>query len=822
MRKNGMQLLALLSISMFTTAQQITGKVKDTQGHPIEKATVSVMNPTDSSVIKLAVTNEEGQYRISLPTGHYLICVSHIGFVSACTTNTGQPATGDDGIPDILLTKENATSLAAVTVTSKKPLIEVRADKTILNVEGSVNAIGTDAWGLLRKSPGVTIDKDDNISLAGKNGVQVYIDGKPSPLTRADLASYLKSLQSSQIEAIELITNPAARFDAAGNAGIINIKLKKNKAFGTNGNVNAGYGIGVFPKYNGGFSFNHRNRAVNIYGNYSYASNTSNIIIGGYRSVLDTLFNGHIEAIVPDKTHGFKTGADFFINAKNTIGILVNGNLNRNSFNSDSRTSIVYIPDGVVDRILQASNRNKMRANNVTVNTNYHYTDTAGYDFNADMDYGVYRNDGNQLQPNYYYDATGTSLISQFIYRFVSPTEIDLLTARADYEQNYKGGRLGVGGKRSSISTRNNFKRYDVSQLSPEQRALDISRSNEFDYEEQINALYVNYSKQGKGKFFQLGLRMEHTLSKGESFPLLADGSVNKTVAQSFRRSYTDFFPSAAITFNKQPMNQWGLAYSRRIDRPAYQDLNPFEFKLDEYTFLKGNTSLRPQYTHIVTVTNSYRYKLNTSVSYSHVNDVFTYLVDTIERSKGFATRKNLARQDVVAVNISYPVVYKTYTAFVNLSGNYSHNRADFGGGNRVVNLDALSFNIFMQQSFQFGKTKAWTGELSGWYNSATIWEGTLRSRPMWSVDAGLQKSLWKGQGTVKVAVADIFYAMKFDVRSNFSGQEIRSYGSMESRQLKLAFTWRLGSNTVKAANERREASEEEMKRTRKSGGFGG
>jgi len=229
MRKNGMLLSALLSISMLTTAQQITGKVKDIQGHPIEKATVSVLNPTDSSVVKLAVTNPEGQYRIPLPAGHYLICVSHIGFVSACTTIPGQPATGDDVLPDILLTKENATSLAAVTVTSKKPLIEVRADKTILNVEGSVNAIGTDAWGLLRKSPGVTIDKDDNISLAGKNGVQVYIDGKPSPLTRADLASYLKSLQASQIEAIELITNPAARFDAAGN-GYHQHKIEKEQS----------------------------------------------------------------------------------------------------------------------------------------------------------------------------------------------------------------------------------------------------------------------------------------------------------------------------------------------------------------------------------------------------------------------------------------------------------------------------------------------------------------------------------------------------------------------------------------------------------------
>src|SRR6185295_14680936 len=175
-------------------------------------------------------------------------------------------------------------SLQGVTVTSEKPMVEVKADKTIVNVEGTMNAVGNDAMELLRKSPGVTVDKDDNINLAGKNGVQIYIDGKPSPLTGTDLTSYLKSMQSAQIESIEIITNPSAKYEAAGNAGIINIRLKKNKAFGTNGSVSAGFNQGVYPKYNAGFSLNYRNNKFNIFGNYNYNKGKNENRLNLYRT----------------------------------------------------------------------------------------------------------------------------------------------------------------------------------------------------------------------------------------------------------------------------------------------------------------------------------------------------------------------------------------------------------------------------------------------------------------------------------------------------------------------------------------------------------
>lgn len=804
------------------TAQTITGVAKDELGNGIEKATVSLLRGKDSTVIKLAVTDISGKYSFTAPgAGTYLISATHVGYSPVYSAPIEVSGTAEISVPDMMIDKTTG-NLGDVTVTSKKPMVEVMADKTILNVEGTINATGTDVLGLLRKSPGVLVDKDDNLSLAGKNGVKVYIDGKPAPLVGADLANYLKSIQSVQVEAIELITNPSAKYDAAGNAGIINIKLKKNKAFGTNGSVNAGYNIGVYPKYNGGFNFNHRNKGINVFGDYNYSNSKVNSPFNLYRIVLDTLFDNNVNLIMGTKSHVFKTGADFFIDKKNTFGVLINGNLSENSFNNNSRTLISYKPTGVIDRVLTTNNVNNMKGNNVNFNLNYRFADTAGHELNLDADYGLFRNKGNQLQPNFYYNPAGTVLLSQVMYRFISPTDIDIYTFKADYEQNFQKGRLGIGSKISSINTNNNFQRFNVQQLAPSEiKSLDVSRSNEFDYEEKISALYVNYNKQLKGKMIQFGVRMENTVSNGDSYELNADGSVNKSSKQRFKRNYTNFFPSAAITFNKNPMKQWGLSYSRRIDRPVYQDLNPFEFKLDEYTFMKGNTNLRPQYTNIVTLTNTYKYKLNTSLSYSHVKDVFTFLVDTTEKSKSFLTRKNLTTQDVVALNISYPFTYKNYMAFFNFSGNYSHYKADFGGGSRVVDLNAASFNIYMQHSYKFGKKQDWTGEISGWYNSPAIWEGAFKSKSMWTMDAGMQKTIFKGKGTFKVSVSDIFFSMKFSGYSNFAGQYSRFRGSFESRQFKTALTWRFGSNTVKAANQRKDASEEEKKRTRSSGGFG-
>lgn len=793
-------------------AQKVSGLVKDEQGKGLDKTTVSLLRAKDSSVVKLSVTNNDGAFSIQSAAGNYLVSVSHIGY----TTKYSAPfeVAGDVTLPAIQVMKA-ASNLQGVTVTAQKPIIEVKADKTILNVEGTINAVGYDALELLRRSPGVMIDKDDNVSLAGKNGVQVFIDGKPSPLSGTDLANYLKSLQSAQIEAIEIITNPSAKYEAAGNAGIINIRLKKNKTFGTNGSVSLGYVQGVYPKYNGGLNLNHRNKSVNIFGTYNYNNGNNLMRMNSVKNQFDTLFDQKNRMVFKNNTHGFKAGLDYFINNKSTIGAVVTGNIADNDFNTSGPMNFYYKPTGQLVKVLQATNNNDMTRNNINTNLNYRYSVLGGKDLSIDADYGFFKIRSNQMQPNIYYQPNGTTEISRVVYNMLSPSDIDLFSFKTDYEQNYKGGRLALGGKIGIVNTDNDFQRYDVFTSS---KVLDTAKSNRFKYKENINALYVNYNKQlKKGIMFQFGLRAENTNIEGQSTGFKKTSTwVNYD--STFKRHYTDLFPSAAVTFNKNPMKQWTIAYSRRIDRPAYQDLNPFEFKLNEYTFMQGNTDLRPQYTNSFSITNVYKYRLTTKLNYSHVKDIFAMIPDTVkgESTKGFMQKRNLAKQDVVSFNISYPFQYKWYSFFATANANYSHYQADYGTGNRKVDLKVFSWTYFMQNSLNLGK--GWTGEVSGLFISPSVWQGIIKSKAMGTVDLGLGKVIFKGKANIKAAVSDIFQTMKWGGTSDFTGVKSSFSGNAEMPQFKLNFNYRFGNSQVKAARQRKSAIEEETKRTEGGG----
>jgi hypothetical protein len=804
-------LLLFIVISFASNAQEIVGIAKDTDGKPLNGATVSLLKDTGRAILKYTVT-KDGSYSFEdMKPGKYRVSATHVGFTPAISpvfNYDGQKAS----VPDLKLAKASA-QMANVTVSASRPIVEVKADKTVLNVEGTINSVGSDALELLRKSPGVLVDKDENLSVNGKNGVQVYVDGRPTPLSGQDLSNYLKSIQSSSIESIEIITNPSAKYEAAGNAGIINIRLKKNKSLGTNGSVNAGVNVGHYPKYNGGITLNHRNKNMNIYGNYSFNKGENINHMSLYRTVADSLFDQHGTMKMNNESHNYKAGVDFFLDKKNVVGLMVNGTFSHPSLDNYSRTNISYQPTKTTDRILVADNSSLMKRNNVNLNLNYTYTGADGKSLVVNADHGYYDIRTNQLQPNYYYDPSGTILTRSVVSRMVSPTNIYITSLKGDWEQNFKKGKLGYGGKIAFVKSNNDFQNYDVNGSS---ETLNSQKSNLFDYKENINAGYVNYNRQFKGIMLQAGVRVENTVAQGVSTGMKNNVKYDST----FNRNYTDAFPSAAITFNKNPMNQWGITYSKRIDRPAYQDLNPFEFKLDEYTFQKGNVNLRPQYTNSFGISNTYKYRLTTSLNYSHVKDMFAQWIDTTEKSKAFVSKKNLAQQDIIAFNISYPYQYKSYMVFANLSSNYSKYKADFGPG-RKVDQGAFGLNLYAQNSLKFGKTKVWTAELTGFYVAPTIQQGAFRSEALWSIDGGLSKSLWNNKATIKTSFSDIFNTLHFTGRQEFAGQSTRVQAHWESQQFKVNFVYRFGSNQVKAARNRTIGAEEETKRTQGGSGLG-
>lgn len=787
-------LIIMIGATVNSIAQTIEGKVETLSGSPIADANVSLKKESDSSIVKMAVTNATGKYLFeNIASGNYFIEVSNVGF----KTSTSKVTVNGKAVVDVetIYLESQATEMNAVVVRAQRRPIEAKADKLIMNVDGTINSVGDDALELLRKAPSVNVDKDDNISISGKSGVQIYIDGKRTPMTAKDLANYLKTIQSSNIDQIEIINNPSAKYDAAGTAGIINIKLKKNSNFGTSGSVNAGWGLGRGQRYTGGGSLNYRNNNWNLFSNLSYYNIKNPQTQDIDRFIGDSSFS----QIGRNKWEGagytVKLGADYYLSKKSIIGVMVDGTLSNGLWSANSQTLISDYKNGVDRTFLKSTNSNKDTATRMNYNINYRYSDSVGRSITVDLDHLTTDIKDYQLQPNRYFDPHGTNLLYENIYYFQQPSKIDLSSVKVDYEANLWKGKIGVGSKYALVATENTFARYNVVDAKNE---YDSSRSNFFKYNEKIAAAYVNYNRSLNPKWsIQAGLRMENTQTEGRSVGFKKVDGVYGNYDSTFKRSYTDLFPSAALTYAMNQKNVFTLDYSRRIQRPVYQDLNPFESFLDEYTYQKGNINLKPQYTNNFGLTHIYKGRLVTKLSYSKVNDVFISLIDTLG-SKAFQTRENLASQETWSVNISYNKTWGIYTLISNFNGFNSKFEADYGNGKSVDN-STTSFNIWTQHSFRL--PKGFNAELTGFYSSKAIWEGMFTQNPMSQINIGISKNVLKDKGTVKLVMNDIYRGMRFKGQTDFAGQILKINNTWESRQFRVNFNYRFGNTKVKGSN---------------------
>ncbi len=807
MRKKSIAtILPMLFLAFHAWAQntgRVTGSVTDLKNAPLPAVTVTLLKAADSSLVKTDVSDKAGRFDIPvMVSGRFLLSYSVLGhekkYSSAFDLTEGQSINVETAAMAPI-----ATKLQGVTITSKKPLIEVKADKTVFNVESSINATGSNALELLQKSPGVLVDNNDNISMKGKSGVRVYIDGKMMQLDSKDLAAFLKGITSDDIEAIEMISNPSAKYDASGNAGIINIRLKKNRKFGTNGSMNLGFTQGVTPKGNGSVNLNYRNKKVNVFGNVGGNIGQYQNELYFYRIQKDSLYDQKTKMYTDGKNLNIKAGADFFLDNRNTLGVLATTNFNDNTWYSKGSTFIYDNKTGIFIKRLDAFNTIPGSRNNANFNLNYRYADTSGREYNVDIDYGLFRGTGQSFQPNYYYDKDNNPLY-QVINRNNTPTDIDIFTAKADGEQRLGKGKLGYGLKTSLVTTRNTFDFFTNDASGNPVKVLE--RSNSFKYTENVNAAYVNYQRQLNSKWsLQGGLRAEQTNSEG--ILTRADGQVQAD--NEVKRHYLDVFPSAALSWNISQKHALNLTYSRRIDRPTYQDLNPFENKLDELTYQKGNAFLKPQYTDNVELTYTFLGMINTTAGFSHVRDFSTEATDTTNNAT-YVQQKNLASQDILNFSVSSPLpIRKWWNGYVNLWYNYQM----FDGkiGENKVNVNIPSYGAYMQHSFTLGKD--YTAEVSGWFNGPSVWGGTWRTKSQGAIDLGLQKQLFNRKATIKVSATDLFYTAPWKATNDFGGLYIRGGGNWESQTFRVNFTWRFGSSQIKSSRQRQTGLESESRR---------
>ncbi len=811
-----LSILLLLVLSLATAFAQtatLTGTVVDVRQQPSPFVTVTLLRGTDSTLAKTAVADAQGAFSIvGIRAGSYRVAVSGVGFAewrsAVLTVAEGQTL----NLPTVVLT-ETAQSLKAVTVTARKPLVEMKTDRLVLNVEGSLTLAGSSALEVLQRAPGVLIDPNDNLMLQGKNGVRIFIDGKPSPLSATDLGAYLRTLQASDIEAVEIITQPSARFDAQGNAGIINIRLKKNKNYGTNGTATLGLAQGrYFPKANSSIALNNRTEKVNLFATYSTRAARDWSFINLYREQsgangLVQYFDQQSQTRSRSMSHNARAGADLFLSRRSTLGVLFDGSLRDGNSGTLGQTPIGLVGQTPTS-LLIANNRNTNARANGNANLNYRYSDTTGHELTVDADLGRFQSNSDSYQPNQYLDPRTNALLAERNYRMTTLTNVSLRTLKADYSQRLAEGKLGLGLKLSSVETDNGFDFFD--QIDGRDR-LNLDRTNRFVYTERVNAAYATYNKT-KGKWqAQLGLRAEHTYSDGQ-----LQAANGQTDLSRVTRQYLNLFPSAGLTYSPSQTSQWNWTFSRRIDRPSYQSLNPFEWKLDELTYQKGNAFLRPQYTNTVQLAHTYKYKLTTSISYSDTQDFFTDITDTLRaeadgRPRNYMTTRNLANQRVWSVNVSYPFSLATWwNVYANVNAYRSTNRANFGEGKFIV-LTANVLSLYMQHTITL--PRKWNLELSGYYTSPSIWGGTFRNRRYWGTNVGLQRKVLADRGSVVLTVSDPFNRQQWRGISRFGGLYMDASGGYESQQVRVNFTYSFGSKQIKAARQRKTGLEEEKGR---------
>jgi len=757
---------------------------------------------TDSSMAKVQNTGDDGSFSIiNVNPGEYWIQVRYVGLPTLNGPVFRVEPSETLTLPTYTMSEQTA-ELAAVTVTAQRPILEIKPDKTVFNVQGSINSTGNNALELLRKAPGVVVDNNENLIVLGKSGVKIYIDGRPSPLVGEALTAYLKSLQASQIDNIEIITNPSAKYDAEGNAGIVNIRLVKDKRHGTNASLDLGYRVGEYASYNGSISGNHRTKKVNVFANYGFSDWKGFNDLNLRREQAGKFFDGNSTRIWDGQSHNLKLGLDFFPTKGHTIGVLFNGNVSNGSSESNSETPIGSIIAGVADSMLVASSTGDDVSTNSNINLNYQFERSKSESWNIDLDYGIYNSEDDEYQPNSYTDINGENVFSVFNFGNETATDIGIFTAKLDHERKLGKGKFETGLKTAFVTTDNVFDFFNY----PSTTAIkDLDRSNAFTYTENVNAVYGKYSQEINKKWgYSIGLRVEQTNSEGDL------ESTQQNDDDNVKNTYVDFFPSGGLTYNPNRMNSFRLNYSRRVNRPNYQDLNPFESKIDELSFRKGNPFLEPEYAHSLQLTYTYAYRYSLTLAGAHTENVIARIVDTINTNASFISWENLAQRQTLSLSLAAPfTISKKLSSFVNLTYSAQRNQADDVLG-KEIDVTVTSFNMYMQHSYKLPHD--FTFELSGWYSSPSIWESTFKTKALGSVDLGLQKKLFDGKGKLKLSMNDIFYTSPWSGRSDFGGMVLSGTGAYDSRKFGINFSYLFGNQNVRS-RKRKTGSESESNR---------
>ena len=779
-------LLIILVIHPLYAQQSIaiSGNVFTCDKLPAEGANIVLLNSRDSVFVTGTAVDERGNFRLKdLTTGNYLIEMSMLGFqkeVKSVYLN------GKNPIPlDTVYLIPDAMKLGSVEVVGKRPLIEIQADKTVINLDASIINTGKNAFIVLETLPGVFINNKGNVSLNGKNGTKVMLDSRTSYLEGEELVSYLKSIPSSSIEKIELITNPSSKFDASGNSGIINIRTKRNRTVGFDLGINTNFEQGKYGKTNNNLSFNHRNGKFNLFGMYGYYTGHNYVDLQVFRKlnktnpVYNSTYNQDSYRKRNDRSHYYKAGIQYFASTQTSFELSANGYKNNRTENGSMSSSFNnYI--GIRDSSISSSTDNENRRNNFNASMGMlHKIDSAGKELSSSFDYLHHSVNNDQFHNDIF--AYEKNPGSKSESKGLKKGTIILYSGRVDLTYPVSEKLVFDAGLKSilvKIDDISDYKNKTIEGWQP-----DYGLSTRFLYKENINAMYASSLISINSIVLEAGIRLENTHIKG-NLP------GNKVVRDSsFTKSYTNLFPSISLSYSFLKKNSLNLSYRKRIDRPNYHDMNPFVYIFDSYTYEQGNTALQPQFADNFDFSYIYKSNYRLTLFYSHTKDVI---------AKSFKMSETNNRVYVMPMNLATYNSYGVKASVGNLSPltclqsslNIGLTRNEYAWNMPLNASKSGKTTLMMHLSNRIMFAKGWAAEITGYYNGKMAL-GQMNIASFGQLSAGIQKKLWNDKATISIFSNDIFHTNRVNMNTMIEQSVVRTYEKEDRCLLGISFSWK-------------------------------
>ena len=749
-RKRVMVWMALASMATFLSAQtyRLSGCVQDENRQPVEVANVLLKQAKDSTYITGMLTDTQGCFSFDQPLGEYLLHITLIGSEDLYVPVVLQ---GNKNVGELTL-KSSSALLDEVTVTAARPVIKRLVDRVVFDAHNTIASAGGSALDLLREVPGLQVGQN-SIGIIGKGGIKVYINDRETKLSGDELIDYLRSYDASQILKVEVITTPPSKYDAAGNAGIINIRLKSRPKDYVGGTASASYSAGEKDNYGyGGVSLNLSKGRVSSFLNGGTTQGNYETCEKNYRYFPQNTWNSRADYTNYMNSFYLQGGVDVSLERDWTVGMQAIYNHSApKPGNALSWTEVYDASTAVLDSLLY-SNSDKDTSSD-RLNLNFHTDkvwDDKGKKMTWDVDYLRDNRDENMgfLSKTLLPDGTeipGTN----FDYNYLQHRKVDVVSSALDFILPFEKYKITAGAKVSFTNTRNGIN-YDTSDPT-------LVQDDYFRYKEQIYALYADYSREYSERFsMQLGLRMEHTRTTG----------ISEAKDTEDKHDYTRLFPTVYLLYSPTDGHALNFSFSNRISRPSQNMVNPFPFYQNKYTYACGREDLKPSYTYNVELGYTLKNNFNVSAYYSYSDDVFFQVVDLdAETNVTSFLWENFMQTHAFGLNNSYTFRTKWLQAYA--QHGVSYRRTTSSAATTSPEEKGWDYDASLRNTFFFNEKKTLLATLSGSYSSRQ-YQGIYLMSPTYSISAGMLYRLLDNKLSLSLNVNNLFVShSKLETMSN-------------------------------------------------------